>query len=66
MSPATPPPPADERELLLGSLAQARYLLTLTAYGLTDEQAHATPPSGGGLLRITHDRSSSPVGVIDR
>jgi hypothetical protein len=47
---------ADERELLLGYLAQQRMVLHLTAYGLTDEQARtaAAPPSPlsvGGLIK---------------
>jgi uncharacterized damage-inducible protein DinB len=48
-------PVADEREGLLAYLAQQRYLLRLTAYGLTDEQARATPLatplSVGGLIK---------------
>ena len=39
----TPPNAATERELLLNWLTHGRYLLTVTAHGLTDEQAHATP-----------------------
>lgn len=45
----------DERELLLAYLAQQRYLLELTAYGLTDDQARSTPArsplSVGGLIK---------------
>lgn len=48
-------PVADEREALLGYLAQQRYVLCLAAYGLTDDAARATPTvSGlciGGLLK---------------
>ncbi|RBM11150.1 hypothetical protein DI005_34350 [Prauserella sp. PE36] len=48
-------PVADEREALLGYLAQQRYVLCLAAYGLTDEQARATPTvsalSIGGLIK---------------
>ena len=36
-------PIPDEREQLLAYLAQQRYVIRLTAYGLTDEQARATP-----------------------
>ncbi|MGH3856666.1 MAG: DinB family protein, partial [Pseudonocardiaceae bacterium] len=36
-------PVADEREGLLAYLAQQRLVLRLTAHGLTDEQARATP-----------------------
>jgi uncharacterized damage-inducible protein DinB len=39
-------PVADERSALLDYLAQQRYVLRLTAYGLTDEQARATPTAG--------------------
>ena len=48
-------PVADEREGLLAFLAQQRYVLRLTAYGLTDEEARATPTvsplSVGGLIK---------------
>ncbi|HEV8065331.1 MAG TPA: DinB family protein [Acidimicrobiales bacterium] len=46
---------ADEREGLLGYLAQQRYVLKLTAHGLTDEQARLAPTSSsltvGGLIK---------------
>jgi uncharacterized damage-inducible protein DinB len=49
------PPVADERAGLLGYLAQQRYVLRLTAYGLTDEQARQAPTvstfSVGGLIK---------------
>jgi uncharacterized damage-inducible protein DinB len=38
-------PVADEREALLAYLAQQRYVLKLTAYGLTDERARMQPLS---------------------
>ncbi len=48
-------PVANEREGLIAYLAQMRYVLKLTAYGLTDEQARATPSvsplSVGGLIK---------------
>lgn len=48
-------PVADEREGLLAYLAQQRLVLRLTAHGLTDEQARATPTvsplSIGGLIK---------------
>lgn len=51
----TVPPVTDERSALLGYLAQQRYVLTLAAHGLTDEQARLTPTAGtlsiGGLLK---------------
>jgi uncharacterized damage-inducible protein DinB len=46
---------ANEQEGLLAFLAQARYLLKLTAYGLTDEQLRAAPSAStlsvGGLVK---------------
>jgi hypothetical protein len=49
------PPVANEREALLSYLAQQRYVLKLTAHGLTDEQARATPSASalsvGGLIK---------------
>ena len=36
-------PIANEQQGLLAYLAQMRYVLRLTAYGLTDEQLRATP-----------------------
>jgi uncharacterized damage-inducible protein DinB len=48
-------PVANEREGLLAYLAQQRYVLRVTGYGLTDEQARATPTAGplsvGGLIK---------------
>jgi uncharacterized damage-inducible protein DinB len=48
-------PLTDERALLLAYLAQHRYVLKLTAHGLSDEQARkASPPSSltvGGLIK---------------
>jgi uncharacterized damage-inducible protein DinB len=53
--PANVPPVRDEREGLLAYLAQQREALRIAAYGLTDEQARATPTVGtlsiGGLLK---------------
>lgn len=46
---------ADERDGLLSYLAQQRHVLKITAYGLTDEQARATPSASplsvGGLVK---------------
>jgi uncharacterized damage-inducible protein DinB len=42
-----PGPVVNERDGLLAFLAQQRYVLRLTAFGLTDEQARATPLVGG-------------------
>lgn len=48
-------PTTDERDNLLGYLAQERYVLTLTAHGLTDEQIGmaptASPLSVGGIIK---------------
>lgn len=41
--PATPLTPSNERDLLHDWLSHGRYMLRLTAYGLTDAQARATP-----------------------
>jgi uncharacterized damage-inducible protein DinB len=53
--PGSVPPVANEREGLLAFLAQQRYVLRLTAYGLTDEQVRAAPGPGslsvGGLIK---------------
>jgi uncharacterized damage-inducible protein DinB len=53
--PGTVPPVADEREGLLAYLAQQRDVLRFAAYGLTDEQARATPTASslsvGGLIK---------------
>src|SRR5919206_2138968 len=48
-------PVANEREGLLAFLAQQRYVVRLATYGLTDEQARATPSASafslGGLIK---------------
>jgi uncharacterized damage-inducible protein DinB len=53
--PGNVPPVADEREGLLGFLAQQRDALRIAAHGLTDEQARAMPTAGtlsvGGLIK---------------
>jgi len=53
--PGLVPPVQNEREALVGYLGQQRYVLRLTAYGLTDDQARETPtPSPlcvGGLIK---------------
>ena len=53
--PGQVPPVADEREGLLGYLAQQRAVIRIAAYGLTDEQARMTPTPGplsvGGLVK---------------
>jgi uncharacterized damage-inducible protein DinB len=53
--PGQVPPVVDEREALLAYLAQQRYVLRLAAFGLTDDQARATPAASalsvGGLIK---------------
>jgi hypothetical protein len=53
--PGQAPPLTDESELLLAYIAQQRDGLRYAAYGLTDEQARATPTAGalsvGGLIK---------------
>jgi len=53
--PGMVPPVPDERSALLAYLAQQRYVLRLTAYGVTEEQFWATPTAGtlslGGLIK---------------
>ncbi|MCK5753152.1 MAG: DUF664 domain-containing protein, partial [Mycobacterium sp.] len=53
--PAMPPPVADERAGLREYLAAQQYAFHAIAYGLTDEQARATPSvsalSVGGLIK---------------
>ena len=53
--PGNVPPVADEREGLLAYLAQQRSVIRIAAYGLTDEQARATPSASalsvGGLIK---------------
>ncbi|HET8681480.1 MAG TPA: DinB family protein [Micromonosporaceae bacterium] len=57
--PGLVPPVADEREGLLAYLAQQRHMLRTAAYGLTDEQARATPTASslsvGGLVKHAAD-----------
>jgi uncharacterized damage-inducible protein DinB len=61
--PGNPGPVADEREGLLAFLTHQRYLVRIAAYGLTDEQARATPSAStlsiGGLIKhlISTERS---------
>ena len=53
--PGSVQPVADERDGLLAYLAQQRYVLRLTSFGLTDEEARLTPTAGtlsvGGLVK---------------
>jgi uncharacterized damage-inducible protein DinB len=53
--PGSVSPVSNESEALVAYLAQQRYLLRLTAYGLTEEQARATPTTSalsvGGVIK---------------
>jgi uncharacterized damage-inducible protein DinB len=53
--PGLVPPIADEREGLMGFLDHQRHVLRVAAYGLTDEQARATPTASslsvGGIIK---------------
>jgi hypothetical protein len=48
-------PVTDEREGLLAYLAQQRYVMRIAAFGLSDDEARATPTAGplsvGGLIK---------------
>jgi uncharacterized damage-inducible protein DinB len=63
-----PPPVVDERDGLLAFLAQQRYVLRLTAFGLTDEQARATPLAGGlsvgGLIKHVAETERSWIDTM--
>jgi hypothetical protein len=62
------PPVADEREGLLAYLAQQRYVLRLTAYGLTDEQARRASPIGtltvAGLVKHAAETEWSWIDTV--
>jgi hypothetical protein len=66
--PGSVPPVSDEREGLLAYLAQQRYVMKLTAFGLTDEQARAVPSASslsvGGLVKHVADTESGWVDLI--
>jgi uncharacterized damage-inducible protein DinB len=68
--PGTVAPVADEREGLLAYLAQQRYVLRLTAHGLTDEQARATPTvsplSVGGLIKHVASVERTWVAILQQ
>ncbi|WP_328463174.1 DinB family protein [Actinoplanes sp. NBC_00393] len=61
-------PIANEQEGLLAYLAQMRYVLRLTAYGLTDEQLRATPSASslsvGGLIKHVATTEESWMTVV--
>jgi hypothetical protein len=66
--PGQVPPVANERSGLLEYLAQQRYVLRLTAYGLTDEQAMATPSASplsvGGLIKHVSSVESGWIDIV--
>jgi uncharacterized damage-inducible protein DinB len=69
--PGMVPPVADEREALLGYLAQQRLALRVSAHGLTDEQARLAPTAGrlsiGGLVRhLTAMERGWTAMILDR
>src|ERR671927_332591 len=68
--PGSVPPVADEREALLAYLAQQRYVVRLAAYGLTDEQARATPSvsafSLGGLIKHLADVERGWIATVQQ
>jgi uncharacterized damage-inducible protein DinB len=61
-------PVADERDGLLSYLAQMRYVLRLTGYGLTPEQLRATPTvsplSVGGLIKHCASTEESWIDTV--
>jgi hypothetical protein len=61
---------SNEQEGLLGFLAQARYGLRLTAYGLTAEQVRATPSASslsvGGLIKHCASTEESWLATVRR
>ncbi len=67
---ATVPPVANERAGLLEYLAHERYKLKVTAYGLSEEQARATPSASelsvGGLIKHVAATERSWTGHILR
>jgi uncharacterized damage-inducible protein DinB len=67
---ATVPPVANEREGLMEYLAQERYKLKVTAFGLTDEQARAAPSASalsvGGLIKHVAETERTWIGHILR
>ena len=64
-------PVADERDGLLSYLAQQRYVLRLTAHGLSEEQVRATPTvsplSVGGLIKhVAHTENGWVDTILQR
>jgi uncharacterized damage-inducible protein DinB len=63
-------PIRNEQEGLLSYLAQMRYVIRLTAYGLTDEQLRAAPTASelsvGGLIKHACSTEEGWLGTIRR
>jgi uncharacterized damage-inducible protein DinB len=61
---------ANEREGLLAYLAQMRYVIKLTAYGLTPEQLRAAPTASqltvGGLIKHVASTEESWISTVRR
>lgn len=61
---------ANEREGLLAYLAQMRYVIKLTAYGLTPEQLRATPTAStltvGGLIKHCAATEEGWIDIVRR
>lgn len=66
--PGQAPAVSDERELMLGYIAQQRDGLRNSAYGLTDEQARLTPSASslsiGGLLKHVAEMERGWVDMV--
>jgi uncharacterized damage-inducible protein DinB len=66
--PAHPEPAADERGNLLSFLAHQRHILRVAAYGLTDDQARATPTASslsvGGLIKHVTQVERNWISVV--
>ena len=63
-------PVSNEQEGLLAYLAQMRYVVRLTAYGLTDEQLRATPSASelsvGGIIKHCASTEENWLATIRR
>src|SRR3954451_7366893 len=66
--PAHVPPVADERSALLGFLEHQRELVRVTTFGLTDEEAAATPSASalsvGGIVKHLAEVERSWMGTV--
>ena len=68
--PGSVPPVADERQGLLAYLDQQRYVVRLSAHGLTDEQARLVPTAGslsiGGLIKHLSFVERAWMGTVEQ